>query len=569
MIVVEVRACIVESSKVMADLFLTPYVRSTWKMLHHRLGENFKMCVFGAGAHTRWLLEVTADLPTLPIECILDDKSTETSIAGIPVRKPGDVDTDAIDLILLSSDRWEDELADRAQSLWRCQIEGNQIEVVRLYEGLPRGPYDKSDDRVQALQRISTMKVNRPTRSGQVVIISDRPGSREAKMGYALKHAGCQPILFHRKALPFDADLYFDKIHCYNHEWEALHKACDFSPMAYHIMVNSDYRLAELFVRHRPGVVVIDSYDCIAGMYTDAFMAAHPDFSAQIEIERYCLEQADGICCRSRETDWLEQQMGYSYRNQLHFPDGCWNRATATTSFDDGEIHTVYAGHMDQMSGDRQTFTAHGSKLWLARTLADQQIHFHLYPWSTATGKEFESTFCEYRELERSTRYFHLHRPLPPDHLIDELSQYNLAMFVYNEFVEPGAIVQNFTSDKLSVCASNKVFDFIDALLPIVHIPAKGSFINELMEQHQIRVDVQKDSPTEWGKQLSQLDFESYRARIIQARNDYDIRRHVHKLTDYYQVLRDQETITIAKQVENKEEYSHAGRRSENRTTLV
>ncbi len=518
------------------------------------------MCVFGAGAHTRWLLEVTADLPPLPIDFILDDHATETSVAGIPVCKPEELEPNAIDLILLSSDRWEDELANRARSLWRDQIEQKQIEIVRLYEGLPRGPYDKSDDRVEALQRIRNMKINRPAKSSQVVIISDRPGSREAKIGYALKHAGWQPILFHRKAIPFDADLYFDKIHRYNHEWEALHRACEFSPMAYHIMVNSDYRLAELFVRHRPGVIVIDTYDCIAGMYTDAFMAAHPDFSTQINIERYCLEQADGICSRSREVNFLEQQFDYTYRNQLHFPDGCWNRATASTSFDEGEIHTVYAGHMDSASGDRKAFTAHGSKHWLARTLADQKIHFHLYPWSTATGEEFESAFRAYRELEQSTRYFHLHKPLPPDHLIDELSQYDLAMFVYNEFVEPGVVVQNFTSDKLSVCASNKVFDFIDALLPIVHIPAGGSFLNELMERHHIRVDVRKESPQEWGKQFRNLDLESYLAQMIQARNDYDVRRQIYKLTDYYQSLRNQEAITAVKQVENKEEYCHAGR---------
>lgn len=527
------------------------------------------MCLFGAGAHTRWLLEATSDLSPLPIEFILDDQSTETSIAGISVCKPGDVDPNTIDLILLSSDRWEDELADRAQSLWCDRIGADQIEIVRLYEGLPRGPYEKFDDRTRALQRIRTMSATRPAKSGQVVIISDRPGSREAKIGYALKHTGWQPILFHRKALSFDADLYFDKVHRYNHEWEALHSACDYSPMAYHIMVNSDYRLAELFVRHRPGVIVIDSYDCIAGMYTDAFMAAHPDFSAQIDIERYCFQQADGICCRSREADWLEQQLGYTYRNKLHFPDGCWNRTTGSRTFDDGEIHTVYAGHIDQMCGDRRAFTAHGSKRWVAQTLADQKIHFHLYPWSTATGEEFESAFSNYRELEQSTRYFHLHTPLPPDQLIDELSQYDLAMFVYNEFVEPDVVVQNFTSDKLSVCASNKVFDFIDALLPIVHIPAKGSFINELMERHHIRVDGLDGSSQEWGKRFRNLDFNSYQDRMIQARNDYDIRRHVYKLTDFYQALRDGKAITVSKQVENKEEYCHAGRRSEDRKTLV
>ena len=57
----------------MADLFLVPYVRAVWRMLGHRLGSSGRMCIFGAGAHTSWLLSVTDDLPRPPIECIVDD----------------------------------------------------------------------------------------------------------------------------------------------------------------------------------------------------------------------------------------------------------------------------------------------------------------------------------------------------------------------------------------------------------------------------------------------------------------------------------------------------------------
>ena len=548
----------------MADLFLIPYVRSIWQLLSHRLGRTGRMCLFGGGAHTRWLLSTIADLPSSFLECVIDENPTDRFIQNIPLYRPAEVNIDTIDLMLISSDRWEDELADRCRVLW-----GDRVEIMRLYEGLPPGPYDKTDDRTEALRRIGAISAARPVRSQQVVMVSDRPGSREAKIGYALKHAGWQPILFHRKTPSFDATSYFDKVRCYNHEWEALRAACDYSPVAYHIMVNSDYRLAELFVRHRPGVIVVDPYDCIAGMYTNAFMAAHPDFSQQIDLERYCLQQADGICCRSREAEWLEERFGYTYRDRLLFPDGCWNRSTLTKRSPDGELHTVYAGHIDRMYEGRKAFTAHGSKLWLAQTLADQRIHFHLYPWCTATGEEFESAFREYRELEKITNYFHLHRPLPPDQLIEELGRYDLAMFVYNEFVEPGTIVHNFTPDKLRVAASNKVFDFVDAYLPVAHTAVEGSFICDLLDRHQIRVDVLDISPHDWGDRFRNLDFDSYRDRIVQARADYDIRRHIHKLTDFYLALRTGGPQPLTKRVKQKEEYPHADSRSEHRQALV
>ena len=87
----------------MADLFLVPYVRSVWEMLRYRLGarrdsRTSVMCLFGAGAHTRWLLSVTQDLPRLPIECILDDDPVDESLAGIAVRRPVEIDVEKIAL---------------------------------------------------------------------------------------------------------------------------------------------------------------------------------------------------------------------------------------------------------------------------------------------------------------------------------------------------------------------------------------------------------------------------------------------------------------------------------------
>lgn len=524
----------------MGELFLAPYVRSVWRRLADRLGATGRLALFGAGAHTRWLLSVTADLPPLRIPCLLDDNPAEDSLGDIPIRRPADIDVDSFDVILISSDRWEAELAARVKELW-----GGRYEVVRLYEDVPRGPYDKSDDRTEALAQLQRRSALGPDEPCQVVIVSDQPGPREAKIGYALRHIGWQPILLHRKQPSFDATRSFDAVRAYRHEWEALRIACDYSPIAYHLMVYGDYSLAELFLQHRPGLIVVDSYDLIAGMLSEEFLAGHPEFATQIECERFCLEQADGLCCRSREAQFLEEVRGYRYNRRLLLPDGCWNeRAAERPSYSNDELHTVYAGHMPLSTGRCAGVTSHGCKLWVARTLADQGIHFHLYPWCDLRGQSFEEVFREYRKLERSTPYFHLHETVPPERLISELARYDLAIFVYNEFVGPGtpqsgsAVNANYTPDKFRVGAANKLFDFIDAGLPVVHTAAPGSFLSSLLDRHGIRIEVRDVEPAGWGSLLRTLDLPDLKARVRRAREDYDIRRHIHELTEFYQELR-------------------------------
>jgi hypothetical protein len=537
----------------MADLFLVPYVRAVWQMLGHRLGPEGRMCIYGAGAHTRWLLSVTDDLPPLPIECIVDDEAPAETLAGLPVRRPDETDPDSIDLVLVSSDQWEKRLVESARRHW-----GDRAEIVRLYEGLPAGPYDKSDDRTEALNRVKTLSISRPAAARQVVIVSDLPRSREAKIGYALRDAGWHPVLLHRRHPTFDPSRYFDEVHHYRSQWEGLRRACDYSPVVYHLMVNSDYRTAEVFLRHRPGFIVIDSYDLIAGMYTEEFLDARPAYAEQIERERFCLEHADGVCTRSRECDYLELHKGYKIRNRLLFPDGCWNAPMPAAKHTPGEIHTVYIGQLLIERDDPDARVSHGHKLGLAKALVERGIHFHLYPSSVLPDGDFDEIFSDYRDLERRSPCFHLHRPLPSDRLIAELSQYDLGLLVYNEFISPGEIAHCFTPHKLRYCAANKAHDYIDAGLPVVHTAVEGSFIASLLDKHGVRVEVRGVDLDQWGALFWSLDLPSLRARVRKAREDYDVRRHVDGLIGFYQNLRCKDVTPAERSAMRSEVPSHA-----------
>ena len=547
----------------MADLFLVPYVRAVWRELGLRLGPRGRMALFGAGAHTRWLLDVTRDLPALPIVYILDDAPKGDTYLGLSVRRPTEIDITQFDLVLISSDQWEPRLAARVEELW-----GARVETVRLYQDLPPGPYDKSDDRAVALDKVKKLDIERPVTARQVVLISDLPRGREAKLGYALKSAGWRPVLLHGAAPDFQADRYFDGVRSYSGGHEALRLACEYSPLVYHVLVNTDYRTAETILQHRPGYIVVDSYDLVAQMYTPEFFAARPALTTQIARERYCLEAADGVCARSREYDYLARRCGYRYRRKVYFPDGCWSQGEAAKHVGEG-IHVVYAGGLSLENAGGDEFAAHGYRLWLARALAEQGIHFHLYPVMVGDHRDLTTKYQEFMELGRNTGRVHVHDSVSVDQIAFELSRYDFGIFVYNHLSGlPGTRCPN-PDAKLDNCTSNKFFDYLDAELPILHNAAAQSELNQMVERYGAGINLREVPVSAWGEVLKAADYERLRRGVARARQAYDVCRLAPALTAFYEDLRTPTSGSRWRDVLGEGDEEHAGRREEYRSALV
>lgn len=545
----------------MADLFLIPYVRSVWQMLSRRFPDSGKIVLYGGGAHTRWLFEVTSGLPCPPITAIFDDHAQSgKSIAGIPLVTPSDFCVESVDLVLISSDQWEDKLAARARSVF-----GPDVEILRLYEGLPRGPYDKTDDRSEALSTLENQSSRLPRSPRQVVVVSDTPRSREAKICWALSRAGFETVLLCKRTPTFNAQPLVSELRMYEHEWQALRIASEFNPTAFHCMANSDYRTAELFVRHRPGLVIVDSYDLIAGMYTGEFLDAHSAVESEIERERFCLENADGLCCRSLEIEHLESKLGYRCPPRLFLRDGCWNRPAGAMARKDDAIHVAYAGGLTPEGASEDVFDVEGRRLWLAQAMHDQGVHFHLFPATSLRGTAFERAFESYRKLEQSGPYVHLHPTTPSDLLIEHLAAMDFGIFVYNEFIPEfggsvygeGGETRRLTNAKLKLCTSNKFYDYLDAGLPVIHNAVSGSHLASIVNNFGAGFEVTDIPLDAWEQQFRELDAGALRKGVANARKAYDVVRLGSKLADFYESLGGK---AVAPSPNNKtEEFSYAG----------
>jgi glycosyltransferase involved in cell wall biosynthesis len=113
---------------------LADHVRRRWSEL------KGDVVLFGAGAHTPWLLGVIDGRPGPNITAILDDNAQPgTDIRGIPVVRPTDVNP-APGTIVLSTDTVAETLTVRCRELF-----DGRTRVVNLYESLDPGPYPKSD----------------------------------------------------------------------------------------------------------------------------------------------------------------------------------------------------------------------------------------------------------------------------------------------------------------------------------------------------------------------------------------------------------------------------------------
>ncbi len=115
--------------------FWGAYIRELWT---HRLKGVSRVALFGAGEHSNWLLDVVRNLGGASVVALIDDNAEKIrEVKGLPVVLPESVARLEVEAVVISSDANELALFNRA----REALPG--VRLVRLYDSLPPGPYDK------------------------------------------------------------------------------------------------------------------------------------------------------------------------------------------------------------------------------------------------------------------------------------------------------------------------------------------------------------------------------------------------------------------------------------------
>ena len=200
---------------------------------------------------------------------------------------------------------------------------------------------------------------------------------------------------------------------------------------------------------------------------TPEFVDQWKTLQPHIELERFCLEHADGICARNLYPQYAKRCYRISAPT-LYYPGYCSRNTTVSQlnklSEDDGQPHIVYGG---TVWPERAFGPTEGAWLWFADIAEQVRVHFHLYPVNNDDEATFDDVFADYIERAQSSQYFHLHKPVYGDAWMSELSRYDYGVsFHYNHLCDIPAKL--FTSFGTYACYSNKSTEFLE--LGIYHL---------------------------------------------------------------------------------------------------
>jgi len=308
-------------------------------------------------------------------------------------------------------------------------------------------------------KNIRTIEMN------QVVFVADIPDSRVIKLAYGLKQLGWNVTLLHGQDPGYNLEKYFAKVQQYKNTQEALNLIASYKPLLYHVFASWNYFIPAMLINQKLGKIVFDNYDVMAGMVKEDFLKKH--YPKNLELERFCLENADGLCCRSLEMQYAKRHLGYQYKGKRIFLlDCCWSSGTTvnlhSVSKMNDALHLAYCGNISTQKNAPFNYHYEVSVL-----LSKNHIHYHIYPSMIGKSQILKSNILKYViEQGGDPSYIHIHEMIPPDELITELSAYHYGLHLMWPTGDLGKFPYYLRG--FDYGTTNKIFDYIDAGLPVL-----------------------------------------------------------------------------------------------------
>ena len=262
-----------------------------------------------------------------------------------------------------------------------------------------------------------------------------------------------------------------------------------------------------------------DVYSCYYGL--------NPDISwikEELIYEKRCLQLSDGVIGVSLEPNAALRKYGKPKPPTIYFPFYCDDKLFKNNSkqLNEDDIHLVYAGGI---AGSHRNKSHYGAIQFhnLINLLSEQKIHFHIYssPSAHITDK------TEYEQIDASNRFFHFHKPVMQEKLIEELSNYHFGILpLFNENT-------SMSTEKSKYATSLKIFNYIEAGLPVL-VSCDLEYQSWIVNRYNAGIVITPDDLSVIKKIVTSVDYKIMVDNLIKNREELSLKKHIPRLIKFY-----------------------------------
>lgn len=253
------------------------------------------------------------------------------------------------------------------------------------------------------------------------------------------------------------------------------------------------------------------------------------DIILEVEEEKYCFKNADGVIARTGELPLLFKEVAVQVPTLL-FEDGCnsiyFQKIIPREGPKNREWAVVYPGIFYPMSFD-STLYGSAQLVPFGKIFDGEKIHFHLYP-----SPIHDYQYPEYEAEAARNPYFHIHPSVDFDKVHREISQYDFGWFA-NNYHQYG-----FTSEVYRKYAvATKICTYLEAGLPFI---SNGQNLrsSDLIQKTGCGILVDADAPRGMREIIEGRNLSVLLDGVKRARKGMDVNRKSGELINFINDVR-------------------------------
>ncbi|KAI4450882.1 hypothetical protein C823_005419 [Eubacterium plexicaudatum ASF492] len=469
--------------------------------LYSTIKQFSQIVIYGAGNYANLIYSELkkVGLKEMISSFVVTNLDERDEVDGIPVKSVGDISVVHVEncaVLIAVSEKYESEIIRILQNMHFAQIvkltdyilqNSELIEMFRkqtdeqFIESIVNEYAWSNIDTIQKLEiRKEEMKnfiVSKNIKDGEentIVYISGHLNARSKKIIGALIKRKYKLIVIEYGVRN---ELIRSEIMLYNINFitckdiiEVFWRAVQYTPLIYYYEpIWADSSGSEIMIKHKNvfGKIVFAPYDILNGGYVK--------ISGEKKLmERYCLENADGVVWRWFSKDFLEEKKGFSYKGKsVQFLDYCGGYRIDKYSRSDKILKICFVVWGISIFLERDILKNDGQYIEHARidTILDKignrnDCIFHVY-----IGQCDSSDRKKLELLESQYFNFKAFYEIEHNDLITRISEYDYGCLLSTEGKEIPEMVSIdgvYYGSTFQYGVLNKYFDYLDAGIPII-----------------------------------------------------------------------------------------------------